>query len=260
MNIDPQGHSQTVYNKETQELDLSQGELKFLSENYEKINTRLKLETANLKEKENALDKITTVAWEEVTQYLITLRVNFKKNIFRLEEIDISTKYNLALVSKEGSSITYKDKIKDKYSYLRHLTKINLLYFYHHLCEIKLINHMTTSKRFLQQNIHKRKDSAAKFSVHIIPEPRPFKYYNYFDFFDFFEFYQIHKDTLGLHVGRVFHSYLSAADTEIFTTYEKFTDPNGRYKSISDYNLYVLVHNNDYVTTLKQRNHLNIYI
>ena len=212
MNIDPQGHSQTVYNKETQELDLSQGELKFLSENYEKINTRLKLETANLKEKENALDKITTVAWEEVTPYLITLHVNFKENVFGLEKFDISTKCNLALVTKEGSSITYKDKIEDKYSYLKH-------HFYHHLCEIKLINDVTASIRFLQPNIHERKDFAAKFSIHIIPEP--FKYYNYFDIFDFFEFYQIHNDTLDFHVGRAFHSYLSAADTEIFTTYEK---------------------------------------
>ena len=78
---------------------------------------------------------------------------------------------------------------------------------------------MTASIRFLQPNIHERKDFAAKFSIHIIPEP--FKYYNYFDFFDFFEFYQIHNDTLDFHVGRAFHSYLSAADTEIFTTYEK---------------------------------------
>ena len=54
MNIDPQGQSQTIYNKERQELDLSQGELKFFSENYEKINTTLKLEIASLKEKENA--------------------------------------------------------------------------------------------------------------------------------------------------------------------------------------------------------------
>ena len=200
---------------------MSQGELKFFTENYEKINTTLKLEIASLKEKENALDKKTTVAWEEVTPYLITLHVNFKKNFFGLEKFDISTKYNLALATKEGSSITYKDKIEDKYSYLKHLTKTNLLHFYHHLCEIKLINDVTTSIRFLQQNIHERKDFAAKFSIHIIPEPRPLKYYNYFDIFDFFEFYQIHNDTLDLHVGRAFHSYLSTADTEIFTTHEK---------------------------------------
>ena len=87
-----QGQSQTIFNKETQESDLSQGERKFLSENYEKISTRLKLETADLKEKENALDTITTVAWEEVTPYLITLHVNLKENPFGLEEFDISTK------------------------------------------------------------------------------------------------------------------------------------------------------------------------
>ena len=204
MNIDPQGQSQTIYIKETQELDLSQGELKFLND--EKINTRLKFETANLKEKENALDKITTVAWVEVTPCLITLHVNFKENVFGLEEMDISTKYNLALATKDGSSITYKEKIKDKYSYLKHLIKTNLLHFYHHLCEIKLINDVTTSIRVLQQYINERKDFAARFLIHIIPEPRPFKYYNYFDFFDFFKFYQIHKDALGLHVGRTFRS------------------------------------------------------
>ena len=103
VNIDPQGQSQTIYNKEMQELDLSQGELKILIENYEKNNTRLKLETANLKEKENenALNKITTVAQEEVTPYLIMLHVYFKENVFGLEEFNISTKYNLALVTKE---------------------------------------------------------------------------------------------------------------------------------------------------------------
>ena len=112
MNNDPQGQSQTIYDKEMQELDLSQGELKFLSKNYEKSNTRLKLETTNLKEKENVLDKITTVAWEEVTPYLITLHVNFKENIFRLEEFDILTKLILPLSLKKGAVLRIKIKSK----------------------------------------------------------------------------------------------------------------------------------------------------
>ena len=147
--------------------------------------------------------------------------------------------FKIALMTLSTLLLTYKDKIKDKYSYLKHLTKTNLLHFYHHLCDTKIINGVTTSIRFLQQNIHKRKDFSFIFLIHIIPEPKPFKYYNYFNIFDFFEFYQIHKYTFGLHAGRAFHSYLSAADTEIFTTYEKFTDPNGPYKSISDYNIYI---------------------
>ena len=110
------------------------------------------------------------------------LHVNFIENVFGLEELDISAKYNLVLVTKEESSITYKDKFRVKYSYLKHLTKTNLLHFYHHLCEIKMINDVAISIRFLQQNIHERKDFVAKFSIHIIPEPRPFKYYNNFDF------------------------------------------------------------------------------
>ena len=112
VNTDPQGQSQTIYDKEMQELDLSQGELKFLSKNYEKSNTRLKLETTNLKEKENVLDKITTVAWEEVTPYLITLHVNFKENIFRLEEFDILTKIILPLSLKKGAVLRIKIKSK----------------------------------------------------------------------------------------------------------------------------------------------------
>ena len=44
MKVDPQGQRETIYNKEMYELDLWQGELKFLSENYEKINIMLKLE------------------------------------------------------------------------------------------------------------------------------------------------------------------------------------------------------------------------
>ena len=147
--------------------------------------------------------------------------------------------FKIALMTLSTLLLTYKDKIKDKYSYLKHLTKTNLLHFYHHLCDTKMINGVTTSIRFLQQNIHKRKDFSFIFLIHIIPEPKPFKYYNYFNIFDFFEFYQIHKYTFGLHAERAFHSYLSAADTEIFTTYEKFTDPNGPYKSISDYNIYI---------------------
>ena len=70
----------------------------------------LKLEKRKiLKEKKNALGKTTTGVWEEVTPYLVTLHVNFEDNVFGLEEFDISTKYNLALVTKEGSSIIHKE-------------------------------------------------------------------------------------------------------------------------------------------------------
>ena len=70
---------------------------------------------------------------------------------------------------------------------MKHLSKCNYQHFYHHRCELKLINNVIISIRFFQDNIHERNDFAAKFSIHTFPDPRLFKYYNYFDFFDFFE-------------------------------------------------------------------------
>ena len=86
----------------------------------------------------------------------------------------------------------------------------------------------------------------------------PFKYYNYFDFFDFFEFFQIHKTAYSLDVGRVFHVYLSQADIEIFTTFEKFMDLEGKYKGIFNYRFYFLVHEGGQVITIKTENALNM--
>lgn len=142
------------------------------------------------------------------------------------------TQYSLALVRQDNSVISYNGKISNKYCYLKHLEKSNTLHFYHHRCELKLINNVTTQLRFFQENLQERKDFAAKFSIHIIPEPRSFKYYNYFDFFYFFEFYQIYKFDFQLNVGQAFYFYLTNNYTEIFTTFEKFSDPDGPYKGI----------------------------
>ena len=103
------------------------------------------------------------------------------------------------------------------------MNKVNSLHFYHQRCELKLINNVTTCVRFYQSNIHKKRDFGSKFSVHVILEPRQFKYYNYFDFF---EFYQIHKSEYTLDVGRAFCACLSETNTEVFTTFKKFTNPN----------------------------------
>ena len=104
----------------------------------------------------------------------------------------------------------YKNKTQsknsDKYSYLKHLSKSNNLHFYHNHCELKLIHNVTTSTRFFQ-DVYERNDFAAKFSIHIFRDPRPFKYYNYFDFFDFFQFCQAKKTDYALDVGRAFHMY-----------------------------------------------------
>ena len=158
----------------------------------------------------------------------------------------------------------YKNKTQsknsDKYSYLKHFSKSNNLHFYHNHCELKVIHNVTTSTRFFQDNVYERNDFAAKFSIHIFRDPRPFKYYNYFDFFNFFQFYQAKKTDYALDVGRAFHRYLSQTDAEIFTTFEKFTDKSGKYKSVVDYRVYCIVHENGYITMLHTDNHLNIYI
>ena len=99
-------------------------------------------------------------------------------------------------------------------------------------CELKIIYNVTASIRFFQDNIYERNDFAAKFSIHIFPDPRPFKYYNYFDFFDFFEFDQAKKTDYILDVGKTFHWYLLQTDTKLVTTFEKFTDKNGKYKGV----------------------------
>ena len=143
---------------------------------------------------------------------------------------------------------------------MKHLNGQSLLHFYHHRCELKLINNVTTSIRFFQDIIHEKKDFASRFCIHIIPEPRPFKHYNYFNFFDFFEFYQIHKQTYALNIGNAFHVFLTENETEIFTTFEKYNDINGPYKGVFDYRVYFLVHKNGQINTLKSPTRLNVYI
>ena len=117
--------------------------------------------------------------------------------------------------------------------------KSNRLHFSHEKAELKLINYVTTSLRFFEPNVHCEKDFESKFCIHIIEYPRPFKHYSYFDYLDFFEFYQIHKTNYNLDVGIPFQDYLTKNDTEMFTTLEKFTDPNGKYKGVFDHAIYI---------------------
>ena len=228
----------------------------------ENSRARLENEGKKLKEKEDFLDP----EWKQSTPYLIAFHVNYKEDVFSVDEFEIVTKHNLDLVQEDGSRLEYKDKIEtqflrySKYSYLRHLKKSNTLHFYHRNVELKLVNNITASIRFFQESIHEQKDFVLKFCIHIIPEPRPFKYYNYFDFFDFFEFYHIHETAYLLDVGRAFYAYLSQANTEILITLKKFTDPDAKYKGIFDYRVYFLVHEGGQVTTTETENVFNMYI
>ena len=59
---------------------------------------------------------------------------------------------------------------------------------------------------------------------------------------------------------RAFHVYVCQADREIFTTFEKLTDPKGKYKRILDHRAYFLAHKEGQVTMIKTENALNMYI
>ena len=141
------------------------------------------------------------------------------------------------------------------------MSESNTLHFYHHKCELKLVNNITSSIRFFQESIHEEKDFAPNFCIHIIPELRPYKWYNYLDFFQFFKLYQIHKLTYDLDIGRAFYAYLSEADTEICTTLEKFNDPEGKYKGVIDNWVYFIVNpDGQYVLVLIKTKHLREFI
>ena len=61
-------------------------------------------------------------------------------------------------------------------------------------------------------------------------------------------------------MGRAFYAYLSQANTEIFITFKKFTDPDGKYKGIFNYRVYFLVYEGGQVTATETENALNMYI
>ena len=153
--------------------DPLQGEITYVYENLKNSDGKLEVEKENLKDIESVLDKVEYKEWKEVTPHHLTFRVDFKEDVFSLKEFNITTKYDLALMKQDDSTLNYKDKIENnfldrKYLFLKHLNKVNSLHFYYQCCELKLI-------RFYQNNIHKKRDFGSKFSIHVISEPRPFK-------------------------------------------------------------------------------------
>ena len=110
-----------------------------------------------------------------------------------------------------------------------------------------MMNGVATSIRFLQQNIHERKNFAKKFSIDIIPEPRSFKYYNYLGYFwlacrtifSLLPFCCRYRDIYNLR--KIYRSKRSLQGY-IWLQY------------------YFLDHDKGNVTTLKAENHSNIYI
>ena len=233
VNIDSDDINHTTYNNaDGLQVDSGEGEIKYVLQNVENSRARLENEEKMLNKIEDFLDSKNYPSWKQTTTYLIIVHVNYKEDVSGVDEFEIATKHNLDLVQEDGSRLRHKDKTEtqfskySKYSYLKHLKKSKTLHFYHCKVELKLVNNVTTS----------------------------------IGFFAFFEFYQIHKISYSLDGGRAFHAYLSQADTEIFTTFKKFTDLEGKYKGIFDHRVCFLVHEGGQVTTVKTENGLNMYI
>ena len=178
VNVDTNDINHTSYlNEGGIEIDVGQGEIKYVLQNVRSTKKILDEEQKKLTDLETYLDSKDHSEWKEVTPYLITFHVNYKEDVFGLEEFEIAIKHNLTLVRVDSGKTSYKDKIettfsKSKYSYLRHLFESNTMHFYHHKCELKLVNNVTSSIRFFQESVHKEKDFASKFCTHIIPVPR----------------------------------------------------------------------------------------
>ena len=201
VNIDTSDINHTTYNKDS-EVDLPQGGIKYVKENYEVSVAALQREEKNPETLGSVLDSQNHKECVEKAPDRITLHVNYKEDNFGIKTKEIATTYDLNLIREDYSMLEYKDRLSEggssvsRYSYLRHLSKSNKLHLSQEKAELKLINNMTTSLRFFVQSAHDQKDVKSKFCIHIVEDPRPFKYYSYFDYFDIFEFYQIHKTTI----------------------------------------------------------------
>ena len=42
--------------------------------------------------------------------------MNYKKDVFGIDELEIATKHNLALAEEDGSRLGYKDKLETQFS------------------------------------------------------------------------------------------------------------------------------------------------
>ena len=136
-------------------IDLTTGEPKYVNENVQKSKEILERQTESVKNAERYLDSTNHKEWKEITPYLLNFHMKYKESVFELEEFDISTKYTLGLVTRDNSKLSYKAKIQNtfdssKYSFVKHLNGQSLFHFYHHRCELKLINNVITSIRFFR--------------------------------------------------------------------------------------------------------------
>ena len=110
--------------------------------------------TANKKK----LDETVKILSAEETPKNINLHVNYKDTVFNFEEIEKTEKCILYLKKQKDSIVSYKDLIKEIYSYYKHTEKSNLLHYYNPRTEIVLLKGVTKKLRFLQRKTHEKHD------------------------------------------------------------------------------------------------------
>ena len=113
VNIDTDDIIHTTYNNaDGFQVDLGEGEIKYVLQNVENSKVRLENEEKKLKEIEDFLDSKNHPEWKQTTPYLITFHVNYKEDVFGVDEFEIVTKHNLKIMQEDGSRLRYKDKIE----------------------------------------------------------------------------------------------------------------------------------------------------
>ena len=93
-------------------VDLGEEEIKYVLQNVENSRAGLTNEEEKLKEIEDFLDSKNHPEWKQTTPYLITFHVNYKEDVFGVDEFEIVTKHNLKIMQEDGSRLRYKDKIE----------------------------------------------------------------------------------------------------------------------------------------------------
>ena len=110
VNIDTSDINHTMYNKDC-EVNLTQGEIKYVKENYEASVAALHREEKNLETLGLVLNFQNHEEWIEKTPDRITLHVNYKEDNFGIETKEVVTTYDLNLIKEDYSTLKYKDRL-----------------------------------------------------------------------------------------------------------------------------------------------------
>ena len=104
VNIDTDDINHTTYNSaDGLQVDLGEGEIKYVLQNVENSRARLENEEKKLKEIEDFLDSKNHPEFKQATPYLITFHVNYKLDVFCVDEFEIATKHNLDIVQEDAA-------------------------------------------------------------------------------------------------------------------------------------------------------------